>query len=624
MPFRPKGTKVPLFGLYGDSGEVSWLMGLIAHLSKDQPVYGLEAPNWPLGAATIEEMADSCLEPILSTRSTGPYRLMGYASGGAIAFEVARRLQERGHEVSQLVLLGTCEPASMEIEALAGHADNSAYVLTWVVNTLRQMWGAHEIFRYDALPQGDFDTQLKKAVTFIAMNMAAPMAGQKLMLWLKNSALHWRTAIKALGRYWPRPLAQPIEATLVEPRRREPSHGNPYRLPALPAAGAESGGIWHKVLGEGARTLRAPGDRFSMASKSMLANLNKHAVEGAAAKGSPSPRAHSGSSGADAGHEDEAPRPEARADLTKNDRGAQPLFIVPINKRGIYPSSYWIHTLLGDISYALPLSQQLGLDYSVYGIEQFDTQGGLHLHSDLEEMAAQYVKAVRQNQPEGPYLLGGYSFGGIVAYEMARQILRDGGQVSDLILIDSLMPRTEVFNSVDTSALEHDDFSVMALMITGNSLCTTLQADRFVNLSDISGHDRAWQRRRVAEIVHQHAKVKMPFQEVQRMVSENYELIMTNNDALMGYEPKPLSGPVNTVMFRAALGFIGPNNKNGMPEVPVRIKDMTNGFGAFIPNPITTFDVDADHYTICTDEAIIQVGAKTPLALSFAGARRPS
>jgi hypothetical protein len=207
---------------------------------------------------------------------------------------------------------------------------------------------------------------------------------------------------------------------------------------------------------------------------------------------------------------------------------------------------------------------------------------------------------------------------------MTRQIQRDGGQVSDLIMLDSLMPRTEVFNSIDTSALEHDDFSVMALIIAGNSLCNIVQADRFVHLDDITGRDRAWQMRSVAEIVHQHAKVKMPLQQVQRMVSENYNVIMTNNDALLGYEPKPLSGPVNTVIFRAALGFVGPNNKNGMPEVPVRVKDLTNGFGAFIPNPIKTFDVDADHYTICTDEAIMLVGAKTPLALSFAGTRRPS
>ncbi|HSN99809.1 MAG TPA: thioesterase domain-containing protein, partial [Candidatus Nanopelagicales bacterium] len=624
VPFRTKGTQIPLFGIHSDSGEASWIINLMAHLSKDQPVYGLEVASMCGDEATIEQMAEACLAQILSVRPAGPYRLIGHGSGGVIAFELARRLQERGQDVSQLVLLDSHELASPELEALAEHADDSAYVLTWVVNTLRHTWGAHENFTYDALPQGDFDAQIKKVTNFFEKNVAAPISGQKLVTWLRSSALHWRRAIQALNRYWPRPLVQPVEATLIQPRRREPGHGNPYRLPALPGQTPEPGRAWRRLLGQRLRVVEVSGDRFSLISKDMLGKVNEHALGGAPASGGVrAARAPQMAKMAKmAGRGNGALPLGATADHMNGHGDDRSLGVVPINKQGIHPPSYWIHTLLGDISYALPLSQQLGRDFPLYGIEQIDPEGGLHLHSDLEEMAAEYARAIRRNQPRGPYVLGGYSFGGIVAYEVVRQIQRDGGQVSDLLLIDAMMPRTEVFNSIDTSALEQDDFSVMALIVTGNSLCNILQADRFVRLEDISGYERAMQMRRVAEHVFQHAKKKKPFEEVQRMVAENYNVIMTNNDALLGYEPRPLVAPVNTILFRAALGFVGPNNKNGVPAVPVRFKDPTNGFGAFVPNALTIFDVEADHYTICTDEAIGVVGAKAPHAFSFA--RRPA
>jgi thioesterase domain-containing protein len=55
-------------------------------------------------------------------------------------------------------------------------------------------------------------------------------------------------------------------------------------------------------------------------------------------------------------------------------------------------------------------------------------------------MAALYLRHVREVQPEGPYLLGGWSLGGAVAYEMARQLEREGAAVDRVVLIDSFPP----------------------------------------------------------------------------------------------------------------------------------------------------------------------------------------
>lgn len=58
----------------------------------------------------------------------------------------------------------------------------------------------------------------------------------------------------------------------------------------------------------------------------------------------------------------------------------------------------------------------------------------------IEELAAIYVGEIKRRQPEGPYLLGGYSVGGVLAFEMARQLLEDGNHVEKLFLIDTACP----------------------------------------------------------------------------------------------------------------------------------------------------------------------------------------
>src|SRR5690606_29340174 len=67
--------------------------------------------------------------------------------------------------------------------------------------------------------------------------------------------------------------------------------------------------------------------------------------------------------------------------------------------------------------------------------------------------ASAYVAALRAAQPEGPYMLGGWSFGGLVAYEMARQLSAAGHEVALLALFDSWAPGIEPPPVVDDTAL---------------------------------------------------------------------------------------------------------------------------------------------------------------------------
>jgi thioesterase domain-containing protein len=84
-----------------------------------------------------------------------------------------------------------------------------------------------------------------------------------------------------------------------------------------------------------------------------------------------------------------------------------------------------------------PLAAHLPPSLPVLGLQAAGLDEGEAPAGSVTAMAAGYIEAVRAIQPAGPYRLLGYSFGGLVAYEMARQLLADGERVSFLALLDA-------------------------------------------------------------------------------------------------------------------------------------------------------------------------------------------
>ncbi len=86
------------------------------------------------------------------------------------------------------------------------------------------------------------------------------------------------------------------------------------------------------------------------------------------------------------------------------------------------------------------LGRQLGPDQPVYALQPLGLDGDQPPQTSVEEMAALYLKEIRALQPEGPYLLGGRCFGGIVAYEMALRLKAEGQEVALLAVLDGWPP----------------------------------------------------------------------------------------------------------------------------------------------------------------------------------------
>jgi thioesterase domain-containing protein/acyl carrier protein len=116
--------------------------------------------------------------------------------------------------------------------------------------------------------------------------------------------------------------------------------------------------------------------------------------------------------------------------------------LVPIQPKGDKPPFFCIHAMGGNVLSYYELSRHLGDKQPFYGLQSQGLDGQVPC-TVLEEMASHYLKEIQTVQPKGPYFLGGHSFGGLVAYEIAQQLYKQGEQVDLLVLFDTPVPGVE-------------------------------------------------------------------------------------------------------------------------------------------------------------------------------------
>ena len=111
--------------------------------------------------------------------------------------------------------------------------------------------------------------------------------------------------------------------------------------------------------------------------------------------------------------------------------------LVPLRTGGSRAPFFCVSGLRGNVLNYRPLAERLGSEQPFYALQSIGLDGSVPLTS-LEEIAARHLEEVRRIQPSGPYYLGGLSFGGVVAYEMARQLLDAGEETAVIALFDSM------------------------------------------------------------------------------------------------------------------------------------------------------------------------------------------
>jgi thioesterase domain-containing protein len=130
--------------------------------------------------------------------------------------------------------------------------------------------------------------------------------------------------------------------------------------------------------------------------------------------------------------------------------------IIPLQPHGTKPPFFCVHPGGGTVLAYLDLAQSIDPDRPFYGLESLELSESQLLLNTVEAMAAHYIEAMQTVQPQGPYAIGGWSLGGLVAFEMAQQLQAQGQELSCLALLDTY-PFTEIetFNeAADTEFIE--------------------------------------------------------------------------------------------------------------------------------------------------------------------------
>jgi thioesterase domain-containing protein/acyl carrier protein len=135
-------------------------------------------------------------------------------------------------------------------------------------------------------------------------------------------------------------------------------------------------------------------------------------------------------------------RPAATSGLTMGTNGRHPpapgpRSLVRLRAGGAAIPLFCIHGLGGHVASFWPLARGLGEERPVYGLQGRGLEAAEEPHRRIEAMARAYRSEIQQAQPRGPYLLAGWSMGGLIAIEIARQITAQGDDLALVAMLDT-------------------------------------------------------------------------------------------------------------------------------------------------------------------------------------------
>lgn len=175
-----------------------------------------------------------------------------------------------------------------------------------------------------------------------------------------------------------------------------------------------------------------------------------------------------------------------------SDRGWEPAWqcIVPMHGSGTKPPLFLVHARWGDIlSYRRLVKHFKDDDQPIYGIRALGFDGKVAPINDIKMMASFYNEEIQKIFPAGPFYLGGYSFGGMIAFEMAQQLVANGKQVALLAMFDTvLLDRLPA--DLQPTRLQRIGNGFMRLLLAVGKwlrISTEKKAERFKDVSGAAG-----------------------------------------------------------------------------------------------------------------------------------------
>jgi thioesterase domain-containing protein len=273
---------------------------------------------------------------------------------------------------------------------------------------------------------------------------------------------------------------------------------------------------------------------------------------------------------------------ERLARILRQETGLRPWScLVELQSSGSRPPLFFVHPAGGNVLSYLELIRCLGPDQPFYAFQTPGLYGEQIPYTTVEYLAAHYITALRKFQPEGPYILGGWSLGGIVAYEMTQQLVAQGQRVSQLLLLDSTPWAFE-----EEYIEENDTITLMKL------LAAELPIPR-EHLQQFSGDEQ------ICDLLKKAISANLipPDLEVEQLRSL-LNVYRTNVKAAHQYAPRVYSGAVTLFKPSKQLTIPPIDRSSGSTSMEKMTQDPTMGWNALALGGVRIIDVNGDHQTM--------------------------
>lgn len=132
------------------------------------------------------------------------------------------------------------------------------------------------------------------------------------------------------------------------------------------------------------------------------------------------------------------------AALDRADSAADWESLVPVRRHGTETPLFCVHGLSGDVLFARRIAPLLSAERPLWALRARELRGAAAARPSVEAVAADYIAEIRKIRPNGPYHLAGVCFGGLVVFEMARQLTAAGAALGLVCILDNLAPDTQL------------------------------------------------------------------------------------------------------------------------------------------------------------------------------------
>ncbi|MBB5167620.1 amino acid adenylation domain-containing protein [Mycobacterium sp. AZCC_0083] len=277
--------------------------------------------------------------------------------------------------------------------------------------------------------------------------------------------------------------------------------------------------------------------------------------------------------------------------------------VVVLRADGEDPPLVLVHPIGGNVLCYLDLVKQLQPGRPVYALQAPGAEPGISPLRTVDELAATYLAAIRRVHPDGPYVLAGWSFGGYVAVEMARQL--DEADIAALVLLD-----TVTIGDGPRKAASEEELVTWFFM----ELMWGVHGERVTELTLVGeGRDDMFK----AGLKHAITAGILPAGTSPQAIRRLYDMFFAHYEATLNYHHDPLDRDVTLLRCREEL----PRSWRDVHlAVGSNFDSSTNGWERVAPRSLIVLDIEGNHMTMMGQPHVVDVAAK--LASAINGVRR--